>query len=120
MGNLTVDTSDKKLFHNWISDYSLYCEKEIKIGQLGSSFFLGMALNGYFLKQADKFERKNILILGSIAQAFVCCDLFFWDNLYAKYIFLFLGGLSHFKTIQVYIILVEMSPRKSQVYVSAF
>jgi len=41
-----------------MTDLELYCYSDFLIGLFGSLYFVGFALNGVILKQADRFGRK--------------------------------------------------------------
>lgn len=46
--------------------------------------------------------------------------LFFWNNLYVKYIFLFFSGLASSKLLAIYIYMNEITPTKYKIYVSSY
>ena len=53
-----VDYDDKYSFHNWITDYELYCISDFMIGLFGWCMFAGMGLMGLGLRLADVYGRK--------------------------------------------------------------
>ncbi|CAI2361450.1 unnamed protein product [Moneuplotes crassus] len=114
-----VDYSDEFSFNNWMTDMDLYCLSDFKIGLFGSFFFFGYALNGILLKQADKYGRK-ILIGGSFIMVVCAYCLFFWKNIYAKYAFLFLAGISMATKVALYIYCTEVCPKRYQIYVGSY
>ncbi|CAI2363647.1 unnamed protein product [Moneuplotes crassus] len=115
-----IDFTDSKSFHNWMTDLELFCYSDFMIGLLGSIMFAGFALSGIGLKQADRFGRKKTALSGAIIAAASASILFFWRNLYAKYIGLFILGLSLYKNFAIYILGMEVVPKKYQVYTSSW
>ena len=109
-----VDYSDSKSFHNWMTDQEMYCESNFMIGLFGSVFFLGFAMTGIMLKQADKFGRKKVLTFGLIMQTICWYLLYFSDNQYAHYVILFLTGLIISKNYICYIMATEFVPKRLQ------
>ena len=103
-----------------MTDLELYCLNDFRIGLLGSIYFLGMAISGIILKQADQFGRKKVLIFCWFLQIFCWYSLYFWRDLNAIYATLFIWGLSGSKNIIVYILCTETVPKKHQVYVGSF
>ncbi|CAI2365422.1 unnamed protein product [Moneuplotes crassus] len=107
-------------FHNWMTDQELYCLDSYMIGLFGSAYFLGYALNGIIIKQADRFGRKKIIIFGSIIQVICSFILFFTTNIYLKYVTLFFMGIGMCKAVVIYILCTEMFPQKNRMKAGSF
>ncbi|CAI2363436.1 unnamed protein product [Moneuplotes crassus] len=115
-----VDYTDSKSFHNWMTDLELYCHSDFMIGLFGSMLFLGFALSGIGLKQSDRFGRKNTILGGILISLISVFILFFWRNLYAKYVGLLILGFIGFKNLAIYILTVESVPMQYQIYVTGW
>jgi len=103
-----------------MTDLELYCYSDFMIGLLGSITFVGFAISGLGLKQSDRFGRKKA-ILGATLLSFVAIGMmFFWRNLYAKYVALLIVGFVSFKDVAIYILVVESLPKKSQIYAASW
>ena len=76
-------------------------------------------MESFLSKQID-LEENKIIIVGCFVQCAIWFGLYFWRNLYVKYVLLFAGGLTIAKNILVYILCTEISPKKYQVYVGAY
>lgn len=87
-----------------MTDLELFCHSDFMIGLLGSVIFVGFALSGLLLKQADRFGRKKTTLSGNILAVFVSFTLYFVRNLYVKYVALFFLGLSLYKNIGIFIL----------------
>ena len=103
-----------------MTDLQLYCLSDFKIGLFGSLYFVGFAISGILLKQADQFGRKKVILFWNFIQFFCCISLIFWTELYAKYATIFIWGLTACKYIAIYILCTELSPKKYQVYIGSF
>ena len=58
------DTDDDEYFDNWVNKYDLLCEPKMKVGLIGSMFFIGLiALILVVPPIADKFGRKWVFIV---------------------------------------------------------
>ncbi|CAI2363843.1 unnamed protein product [Moneuplotes crassus] len=114
-----IDYTDSKSFHNWMTELELFCYSDFMIGLLGSVVFVGFALSGILLKQADNFGRKWTALSGILASCAIAFVLFFARNLYVIYVFLFLAGLFIYRNVAVYILVLEMVPEKYRIYASS-
>ncbi|CAI2364771.1 unnamed protein product [Moneuplotes crassus] len=115
-----IDYSDYRSFHNWMTDLELYCYSDFMIGLLGSIAFLGFAFSGLGLKQSDRFGRKKTILVGTLLSFISIGMMFFWRNLYAKYVGLLIFGFISFKDFAIYILVVESLPKKSQIYAASW
>jgi len=87
------DFTDSQSFHNWMTEDELYWESSFKIGLFGSLIFVGFAINGIIMKQADKFGRKIIIFYGCIGQFICCIGLLSTNIVNVKYFLIFWSGL---------------------------
>lgn len=111
-----IDWSNSESIHNWMTQMDLYWESNFKIGLLGSTFFFGFALWGLILKIGEIWGRKWVLIIGAITNIILSFGLYFIDNLYAKYILLFLYGVTCAKVVWTYIYIPEIVPSKAAIF----
>ena len=96
---------DDEYIENWMSadKYDLLCESKIKIGFIGSSFFLGMISTILILPPlSDKIVgRKLILRIGFIIYTTAYFGVVLSYNIYELYVYYFLIGATF--SIQVVI-----------------
>ena len=96
---------DDEYIDNWLSadKYDLLCESKMKIGFIGSSFFLGMISTILILPPlSDKIMgRKWILRIGFILYTTAYIGVVFSYNIYELYVYYFLIGATF--SIQVVI-----------------
>jgi len=87
------DKNDDEYFDNWVDKYDLLCESKVKVGLLGSMFFIGIIATLLILPPlADKYGRKWIFIISNFVQIIGQLGLILSDNIYEAYFFAFLIG----------------------------
>ena len=97
-----IDWSDSESLHNWMTDMELYWTSNFEIGLIGSLFFLGFAICGVLVKLLDNYGRKPILIAGAATNIVITIVLYFVNNLYVRYVFLFVYGVTWAKILTTY------------------
>ncbi|CAI2364767.1 unnamed protein product [Moneuplotes crassus] len=113
------DHDDQTLTHNWITQMNLYCESNFNIGLLGSVYFVGFVLSGFILMLADVYGRKKLTIIGTFVTTICIYGLFYCTDITHAYIWLFLTGLSIFRLYSIYMLSMEITRKKSQIYISS-
>jgi len=97
----------------------LTCYPKVRIGFFGSIYFLGFAISGLFLKVADHYGRRRVIQAGCLVSCFVVTYLYAFPQIYMRYSMLFLLGVLSFRLVGLFILLMELSPKEYQIYVSA-
>jgi hypothetical protein len=95
----------------------LYCEDKWRIGLLGSMYFVGFVLSGFILLLADVYGRKKMSIVGTFVSLIWVYGLFFTTEIELAYLWLFLTGLTIFRTYSFYMLWMEITQKKHQVYI---
>lgn len=104
-----IDYSSDYSLHNWVQQYNLICESEIKIGAIGSAFFLGWASLAIILPYiADKKGRKYIIFSAFLVTVSGITPIIFASNVNLLLIFSFVMGLCATGRVAVgYVYVVE-------------
>ena len=64
------DTNDDEYFDNWVEKYDLLCEPKMKVGLIGSMYFIGLIVFITFVPPlSDRYGRKWIFIITLIVSA---------------------------------------------------
>ena len=80
---------------NWIPELDLMCRKDFIIGLFGSLYFARFTLGAVLLTPlADRYGRKTIVLVSNTITLSGYLILVLVHNLYARYIGLFILGLS--------------------------
>ena len=83
-----VDTSDDEYFDNWVEKYDLLCEPKMKIGLIGSMYFIGLIVFISFVPPlADRFGRRWIFITTLTVSIFAQLGLILTYDLNWAYFF---------------------------------
>jgi MFS family permease len=92
----------------------LTCENSIKIGYIGSSFFVGTFIGSFILpRAADIVGRKPMFILGLIIYIFALIGLKFANNYNELLGLLVLSGIGEAGRYYVaYVYVIEIFPNK--------
>jgi len=114
-----IDWESTRSIKNWVYEMDLLCISKLKIGLFGSLYFLGFAISGIFLKFSDHYGRKKIIQVGCLFSWFIVTYLYAFPDLYIRYAMLFSLGLITFRLLALYILILELSPKKYHIYVSA-
>ena len=93
---------------------NLYCDSEVQIGSLGSSFMAGCFIGSFILpRSADIVGRKPMFLLGLAIFMVVVVASLFCTNIYLAYFLLFMGGISETGRYYVaYVYLIEFMPSR--------
>ena len=87
------DTNDDEYFDNWVEKYDLTCEPKMKVGLIGSMYFIGLIVFITFIPPlSDRFGRKWILVATLVQSVVAQLGLMLTNNLYVAYFFEFLLG----------------------------
>lgn len=103
---------------NWITDLDIQCEPKWKTSLVGSLFFTGVVFSSFILHFASRYGRRINVIAGAYVTLATWIGLLFVKNLYAKYFFVFMLGLSYSKNVQSYVLSSEIAPDAYKVYVT--
>ena len=98
----------------------LYWSKPIETSLFGSLFFSGVLVGMIILAFTSKYGRRINLIVSSIITLIAIYLLIFINNLYSRYIGMFVLGWWLIRNIQSYIIATELSPNRIQIVVTTF
>ena len=98
----------------------LYWSKPIETSLFGSLFFSGVLVGMIILAFTSKYGRRINLIVSSIITLIEIYLLIFINNLYSRYIGMFVLGWCLIRNIQSYIIATELSPNRIQIVVTTF
>lgn len=113
-----IDWENQGSIHNWISKPDLMCAPKLKIGLVGSSFFIGWALTTTWLPRfADLYGRKNLYKISQVCDLLIFTAIFFAYNLetFIALIF-FIGVLTSLRINVGFIYMLEFIPKRSQAY----
>ena len=114
-----INWSSTQTINNWVEEMDLICTPKYLIGMFGSSYMIGLALSGIFLKLSDHFGRKRIIQIGCLLSWIVVVYLYSFPKINWRLTMLFMLGIISFRLVALYILLIELSPKKYQIYVSA-
>ena len=114
-----IDWQSGRSIKNWINEMDLMCSQKYQIGLFGAFYFVGIALSGIFLKFSDHYGRKIIIQTGCLVSCFAVFYLYAFEDKYTRYSLLFMLGILSFRLVALYILIMELTPRSYQMYVSA-
>jgi len=89
----------------------MYCYSSFELGAFGSSYFLGYALCSIILLSLNKTGRRPLIIWGSFLPIPIIVLYMFVNNVYARYLSLFLLGITHFQYFASFMLLTELFPK---------
>lgn len=88
-----ADTNDDEYFDNWVNKYDLLCEPKMKVGLIGSMYFIGLIVFITFVPPiADRFGRKWVFFVTNVVSVIAQLGLILTNDLYVAYFFEFLVG----------------------------
>ena len=94
----------------------LLCEKDYKIGLFGSLYFVGFFIgSAFFLRFADIYGRRIIVIIGIIGS--VCCGflIFIINNIIITYLLMLaLGIFSSIRMLVGFLYAIELVPKSQK------
>ena len=89
------DKNDDEYFDNWVPKFNLLCEDKMKIGLIGTVFFVGVIVSMLIVPPlADWYGRKIIVLISFFISCAGQTGLLFTNNLYEAYVYQFLIGAS--------------------------
>ena len=114
-----INWDSVKTINNWVEEMDLICKPKYLIGIFGSTYMIGLALSGIFLKLSDNFGRKRIIQIGWLLSWIIVVYLYSFPGTYWRVAMLLSLGMISFRLVGLYILLIELSPKKYRIYVSA-
>ena len=87
------DFTNELSLYNWIEKMDLYCAEKYKLSLFGIFFFSGVLI-GMLILGNIKIGRRLVLIMTSWYTLFVLIFVMYTNQLYLKYIGMFLLGIS--------------------------
>jgi len=87
------DPNEDEVFDNWVEKFDLLCEPKMKVGLIGSMYFIGLIVFITFVPPiADRYGRKWVFIVTLIVSCIAQLGIMLTNDLYAAYFFEFLIG----------------------------
>lgn len=109
-----IDWNNDLSIHNWITDSEEYWISSIRVGLIGSCYFVGILLGSILFQSSDWIGRKMYSQLCSFFSIVVIYLLYFTDDIDIKlFLWVLLGILSSIFLCS-YAYLLEVVPKASQ------
>ena len=102
--------------YNWHQKLDMMCEPKLKIGLLGTMYFIGWTITATWLPRfADLYGRKNLFKISQVCDTILFAALFMINDINAMLAFMFILGLLTSIRINVgYIYMTEFIPERGQ------
>mmetsp|Transcript_19138 Transcript_19138/g.18786 ORF Transcript_19138/g.18786 Transcript_19138/m.18786 type:complete len:222 (+) Transcript_19138:132-797(+) len=113
-----LDTENEKTIYNWISQLRIQCEPSWKSSLFGSFYFLGVIFSSFILITTSKYGRRMNMIIGNWISLIAFSGLVFTTNLYLKYGFCLLLGLTYLRSIQSLLLATEFTLLNYKIYIT--
>ena len=112
----SIDWLNPSSMFNWQQKLDMMCEPKLKIGLLGTMYFIGWTMTATWLPRfADLYGRKNLFKISQVCDTILFVALFMIDNINAMLAFMFILGLLTSIRINVgYIYMTEFIPKRGQ------
>ena len=114
-----LDYENERTIINLITELDLQCQPSWKTSLFGSFYLIGFIMSTIILMFSAKYGRKINIVIGAYLDIACHLVLIFIPNLYVKYVFFFLLGITLFKNTQAFILLTECVCSKHKMYVTS-
>mmetsp|Transcript_43137 Transcript_43137/g.41472 ORF Transcript_43137/g.41472 Transcript_43137/m.41472 type:complete len:248 (+) Transcript_43137:48-791(+) len=115
-----IDWSSEISLHNLIEQFDFYCASDFLIGLLGACFLIGIAIGCVTLARlADVYGRRKIFIFSMVLfLGNLLTFLVMQNEVLVYFVIVVVGWAGWGKQVSGYTHLLEMNPKKNQVFVS--
>ena len=116
IGSWSIDWSSKTSIHNWQQDFDMMCIPKVKIGLIGSVWFVGWVLTLPFIPRlADIYGRSKLVRIAAVSDLVLFVALGFCNSFRMMLVLsLCFGLLTSIRVNIGFIYMMEMLPKRSQ------